>query len=191
MRTKTELRFRAPLHRVGVAFLAAALAGCAAGGAAFRDAERALERGDLEDGIAKLEQAVKEAPTNNLYRLELRSKRDEAVRALIAEADRARTTGEFDAALTAYRRVLVLESGNERAQRGSNSWIALDVIATPRPRPRRTSTPVGSTRLRRASAPCSPRIRVLRRPSRFAAGSTPPAAPTARRRDCGPGTTVR
>ena len=118
MRTKTEHGFRGPLHRAGVAFLAAALAGCAAGGAAFRDAERALERGDLEDGIAKLEQAVKEAPTNNLYRLELRSKRDEAVRALIAEADRARTTGEFDAALTAYRRVLVLESGNERAQRG-------------------------------------------------------------------------
>lgn len=105
-------------RRFGTLLMAALLTGCAAGGAAFREGERAMERGDLEAGVAKLEQAVREAPANNTYRMELRSKRDEAVRALIADADRARTTGAFDDAITAYRRVLVLESGNERAQRG-------------------------------------------------------------------------
>jgi general secretion pathway protein D len=77
-----------------------------------------LQEGNYEVGLQKLEQVVKDAPDDLSYRVELKGAREEAVRRLIAEADKARSTGQFDAAEASYRRVLGIEAGNSRATAG-------------------------------------------------------------------------
>jgi general secretion pathway protein D len=79
---------------------------------------QAFERGAYEEAIATLEQAVKRDPSNLELRLELRARREAAVQQLIAAGDAARASGNGDGAVTSYRRVLTLEPGNDRAQRG-------------------------------------------------------------------------
>jgi general secretion pathway protein D len=76
---------------------------------------RALDAGQYEEGVQKLEQAVREAPGNMTYRLDLAAQRERAVQALVARADRARTAGSLDEADASYRRVLVIEPTNDRA----------------------------------------------------------------------------
>jgi general secretion pathway protein D len=103
--------------RLAVLLAAAILAGCAAE-RVHRDGLDALEHGDYEAGIAKLEQAVREAPDNLTYRLDLRARKEAAVQQLIAAADSARGAGKPELAETSYHRVLVLEPGNDRARKG-------------------------------------------------------------------------
>ena len=77
-----------------------------------------FQAGRYEEAIAKLEQAVEESPENMTYRLDLKGRREEAVRQLLAEGDRARGAASLDAAELAYNRVLAIEPGNDRAARG-------------------------------------------------------------------------
>lgn len=83
-----------------------------------RDGLRAVEAGDYEAGIGKLEEAVRQDPANATFRLDLKGKREEAAQRLVAEADRARAAGKLDEATKGYQRLLDLEKGNGRAQRG-------------------------------------------------------------------------
>ena len=103
--------------RLAVLAAAALIAGCAAD-RVHREGVSALDRGSYEDGIAKLEQAVKEDPGNLSYRVDLRARKDAAVQQLIAAADGARAGGKPDLAEAGYRRVLVIEPANDRARRG-------------------------------------------------------------------------
>ncbi|MFO1401003.1 MAG: hypothetical protein U1F30_07295 [Steroidobacteraceae bacterium] len=100
-----------------VLLVSAALGACATD-RLHRDGLRAVEAGDYEAGIAKLEEAVRQDPANAVYRLDLKGKREEAVQRLVAEADRARAAGKPDEAARGYRRLLELEHGNARALRG-------------------------------------------------------------------------
>jgi general secretion pathway protein D len=77
-----------------------------------------VQEGRYEEGLEKLKQAAAKSPGNAMYRLDLKTKREEAIRSLIATADRARSTGALDEAESLYRRALGIEAGNDRAQRG-------------------------------------------------------------------------
>ena len=85
-----------------------------------------VQEGRYEEGLEKLEQAAASSPGNAMYRLDLKTKHEEAIRTLIAAADRARSTGALDEAEGLYRRVLGIEEGNDRAHRG------LEVLARDR-----------------------------------------------------------
>jgi general secretion pathway protein D len=77
-----------------------------------------IEQGRYEIGLQKLHEALSSDPGNLVYKLDLKSRQEEAVQKLIAEADRARSVGQADVAEASYKRVLSIESGNDRARRG-------------------------------------------------------------------------
>lgn len=102
---------------IGALGALAVLAGCAT--AQLHDEGLAdVQEGRYEDGLKKLEEASTSSPGNAMYRLDFKAKHEEAIRALIAAADRARSTGAFDEAETLYRRAIGIEAGNDRALRG-------------------------------------------------------------------------
>lgn len=96
------------------------LGGCASD-RLHRDGLKAFEAGEYETAVARLQEAVKSSPDNATYRLDLKGKTEAAVLALIGAADRARSAGQIQVAESSYRRVLALEPGNARAQRGLES----------------------------------------------------------------------
>ena len=77
-----------------------------------------LQVGNYEVGLQKLEQVVKAEPDDLSYKAELKGAREEAIRRLISEADKARSIGQFDTAEAAYKRALGIEAGNARATAG-------------------------------------------------------------------------
>ena len=82
---------------IGAFGVLAVLAGCAT--AQLHDEGLAdVQEGRYEEGLKKLEEASTSSPGNAMYRLDLKAKHEEAIRALIAAADRARSTGAFDEA---------------------------------------------------------------------------------------------
>lgn len=99
------------------------IAGCAID-RLHREGLAAIDDGHYEEGIAKLEQAVKDDPDNLTFRLDLKSQREVVVQKIIAAADTARAAGNLDEAERLYGRVLALASGNNRAQRGIDGVAA-------------------------------------------------------------------
>ena len=95
-----------------------------------------MDDGRYEEGIAKLYRAAEEEPGNMTFRLDLRTQRDAALQQLIARGDEARTAGRLEEAEALYRRGLVLEGGNNRAQHGVDGVQAdrrhLELIAQAR-----------------------------------------------------------
>jgi general secretion pathway protein D len=108
---------RSPARTLTVLLLLALAAGCATD-RLHGEGLRAFEHGQYEEAIAQLELAVKQDPSNLVYRLDLRMRRETAVQQLSGAADAARAGGQGDAAAALYRRVLALEPGNYRALRG-------------------------------------------------------------------------
>jgi len=98
-------------------FLVAALSGCATD-RLNQDGLKLISEGQYEDGVAKLEQATKSDPSNLHYRTVLLNKRDEVINRLLVSADQERAAGRFEEAEKIYRRVLIIEPGNARAQAG-------------------------------------------------------------------------
>lgn len=97
--------------------LAATLYGCAAE-RLNREGLKQIDQGHYEQGVAKLEQAAK-ADTDDLhYRAQSIKKREEVINLLLQQAADERVAGHLDAAETLYRRVLVIERTNKRAQDG-------------------------------------------------------------------------
>ena len=74
-----------------------------------------FDHGRYEVGLQKLEQAAAADPTNLTYKLDVKSRHAEAIQKLITAGDRARATGDLDAAAAAYQRVLEIESTQSRA----------------------------------------------------------------------------
>ena len=94
-----------------------ALFGCAAE-RLNRDGLKQISEGQYEEGIAKLEQAAKSDPSNLHYRAQFINKREETANRLLSDAANERVAGHLDAAEKLYRRVLVVDRGNERAESG-------------------------------------------------------------------------
>lgn len=99
------------------ALVTVALYGCAAE-RLNRDGLKQVSEGQYEEGIAKLEQAAKSEPSNLHYRAQFINKREEAANRLLNDAANERAAGHPDAAEKLYRRVLVIDRGNERAEAG-------------------------------------------------------------------------
>jgi len=97
--------------------LTAITGGCATS-RQHKEGLQALEAGQYEEGIAKLEQAVEADPSDLTYRLDLKGRREQAIQALMSQAERARSQGKLEEAEAAYTRVLGIEPGHPRAQAG-------------------------------------------------------------------------
>jgi general secretion pathway protein D len=71
--------------------------------------------GRMEEGLARLAEAVRLSPDNLRYRVDLLTRREFAVTRLLALGQAERAAGRLDEAEAAYRRVLEIEPGNARA----------------------------------------------------------------------------
>jgi general secretion pathway protein D len=105
------------LRRLLVVLLSAVIGGCVAD-RLHREGMNELNQGEFEDGLTKLAAAVKSDPNNLTYRLDFRARKEAAVQQLISAGDSAHAAGKPDEAQDNYRRVLVIEPGNDRARRG-------------------------------------------------------------------------
>jgi len=120
------------LQRLLIAMLAAVVGGCVAD-RLHREGMNELNQGEYEDGLTKLEAAMKADPNNLAYRLDLRARKEASVQQLIASGDSGRAAGRPEEAEASYRRVLVIEPGNDRARRG------LDAVEADRRHAERTA----------------------------------------------------
>ena len=94
---------------------------CGVGGCthpAFRAGLDAIAQGQREVGIAAMEQAVRERPRELDMKTTLVRTRDETVDGYLAEAERQRGAGRFDAAQAYYQAVLGVDPRNARARQG-------------------------------------------------------------------------
>ena len=77
-----------------------------------------IGQGNYEQGIAKLEQAVREDPQNGRYRIDLVNSRAAYVNRLLAEAANERGRGRLDAAQSFYERAQAVDPASERVRQG-------------------------------------------------------------------------
>jgi general secretion pathway protein D len=99
------------------------LAGCATD-RLHSEGMTAFQMGDYETAIANLEKAAKEDPSSARIQYDYRTRKEAAVQILDASGDRARSSGNLDAAATFYKRALAIEPTNDRALRGVNGVAA-------------------------------------------------------------------
>ncbi len=77
-----------------------------------------IDRGNYEAGVSELAAAVDNDPNNLSYKLDLAARREAAVQKLISAGDTLRGSGQLDAAVASYRRVLLINPAEQRALRG-------------------------------------------------------------------------
>lgn len=97
-----------------------ALAGCA-NDLAFREGRAMLAEGRTEEGLARLEEAVQEAPGKPEYRSYLVKQRERALNLLLAQAMTQRLNGQYDAAEATYARAQRLDPNNPQVQAGAEA----------------------------------------------------------------------
>ncbi len=101
------------------------VAGCA-GDRAYRDGVALIDRGQVEDGLVKVEEATKLAPDNAQYRIALMNYRISVANRWLLAADGELAASKFSEAETSYSRVLKMDKENPRAKAG------LDLVAQAR-----------------------------------------------------------
>ena len=104
-------------EHIFAAMLVLLMAGCA-GERQSREGLQMLAAGRTEEGLARLAQAVKEAPDNIPFRVDLATKRAEQIARLLAAAEAERTAGKWDICESHYQQVLKIEAANSRAIAG-------------------------------------------------------------------------
>jgi len=92
------------------------LGGCAH--PAFRNGLDFMAAGKKEEGVAALEEAVRDRPRDAEIKAALVRHKDESINAYLSEAERQRTAGQGEAAEAAYRRALAIDARNTRALQG-------------------------------------------------------------------------
>ena len=92
---------------------------------AFHEGQQLITQGQLEDGLAKLEQAMREEPENKEIRAVLIRSREEVINKLLIDADNKRSAGDLLNAKAVYQRIVDLWPFNERAIAGLEA-IELD-----------------------------------------------------------------
>ena len=106
------------IGRICTALLAAALVASCATTKLHQEGIDDFDHGRYEAGLQKLQQAAAADPGNLTYKLDVTSRRDEALAKLISAGDKARAAGDLDAAAADYQRVLGIDSGVGRATKG-------------------------------------------------------------------------
>lgn len=105
------------LKRAFTVLLLLLLAACA-GDRYHRNGLNLLSEGKATEGLASLDEAVKEEPTNARFRLDLTQHRAQVISRYLATADAARIARKWDSSEEFYKKVLVVEPGNDRALAG-------------------------------------------------------------------------
>lgn len=113
MMLENVLRRAAP--PVATLLLVSSLAGCATD-ALQREGSRLIDEGRYEEGLAKLDEAVRDEPRNAAANMARTTQRVRAISALLATAERARLMRDYNAAVRGFERVLALDAANERAR---------------------------------------------------------------------------
>ncbi|MDV6343935.1 FecR domain-containing protein [Nitrosomonas sp. Is37] len=85
---------------------------------AFLEGQQLIEKGQLEAGLKKLEQAAYEEPDNREIRTVLMRHRETVITQIINQAENARLAGNFDVAEKEYRHALEINANSERAKAG-------------------------------------------------------------------------
>ena len=101
------------------------LAGCA-GNRSFAEGNRLLDEGRTEEGFIKLEEALRQEPTNAEFRMTLLRRRSGLVNRLVAGGEAERRNGRLAEAEQAFRQAQRLDPANGMARQG------LEAIATER-----------------------------------------------------------
>ncbi|MGE0331380.1 MAG: cohesin domain-containing protein [Ramlibacter sp.] len=99
------------------------LSGCG-GMWSFRQGNELLAQGKVDEGLAKLDEAVRLDPRNAEYRIAAGSRRAAVVNALLISAEAHRREGRLSEAEKAYRQVLVYDAGNVLARQGQSAVVA-------------------------------------------------------------------
>jgi general secretion pathway protein D len=103
----------------------AALAACATN-PQVDEGKTLISQGNLEEGLAKLEQASREQPMNTAARNAYVTQREAIVGVYLREGDTLRTWGDLEAAEASYRRAQNIAPGSASVQ------AALDALARDR-----------------------------------------------------------
>ena len=98
-------------------FAVAALAACATN-PLVDEGKRLIAQGNLDEGVAKLEQAARERPNDAGARNAYITQREAIVGVYVREGDALRTFGDLDGAEASFRRALQLNPGSPAAQGG-------------------------------------------------------------------------
>lgn len=93
------------------------VAGCA-GRSVFDEGRSLIDAGQYEEGLARVDEAVRLEPGNREYRSFYFRQRDTALQRYLAIAENARSLGMWEQAEAAYRRMLALDDKNARAGAG-------------------------------------------------------------------------
>ena len=112
------LRHRRIVRTAAVCAVLFSLSACMAGSGAYKRGNALLAAGELEQGLAWLEEALRRNPQSIQYRAALRSGRASAVNQLLARADVALRAYRFAEAEAAYRRILGLDAQQIQALDG-------------------------------------------------------------------------
>ena len=103
--------------------LAMLLAGCGAMWS-FRQGNQFLAEGKVDEGLAKLEEAVRLDPKNPEYRIGLAARRASIVNGLVSAAEVHRREGRLSEADKAYRQALIHDRDNVLARQGQDALAA-------------------------------------------------------------------
>jgi general secretion pathway protein D len=112
--------------RTHFTLVAAALLAACATNPQVDEGKRLISQGNLEEGLAKLEQASRENPQDTVARNAYLTQREAIVGVFMREGDVLRTWGDLDAAEASYRRALAAAPGSASVQ------AALDALARDR-----------------------------------------------------------
>ena len=92
--------------------------GACAGHTTYNEGLALFSAGQVDAGLARLEDAVRQAPGNAEYRISLAARRASLGQRLMVAAEAARREGRAADAQQAYRQVLQLDPGHAMAQQG-------------------------------------------------------------------------
>jgi len=106
-----------PVRILAIASVCALLSGCT-GYTAYEQARRMMMHGDTDAALAKLQEAMRQAPNNAAYRAEYEQERAVLVSKYLSDGDMNRGSGRLDQAELLYRKALKLDPGNARAVAG-------------------------------------------------------------------------
>lgn len=84
----------------------------------FARGQQELAQGRVEEGLALIEQAVRDDPKRVEYQVYLANQREAISAGLVREADRYRAAGDYATAEAIYRQILRLDPGSQRARFG-------------------------------------------------------------------------